>query len=200
MRAVADVLENFETWLPLENFDNAEWIRRQWVEMYLNKDATEVQEARKKGRRGNKWPVTNLGDRMGKQAWGNLPQLPNTISWLQFIECWMATMSRHPACNSKLRTQMWGTGRSWLISLNKMVAWNIQTVWLRYTNATWCIKNWTKSIWDYTHRGKRWMIVYMVRFHTTVPFQMPSSWNWDTMWNNFWYKWRQLEGKIVQST
>jgi hypothetical protein len=33
--AVADFLETFETWLPLENFNNAEWIRRQWVEMFL---------------------------------------------------------------------------------------------------------------------------------------------------------------------
>jgi len=48
--AVADFLEAFETWLPLENFDNAEWILRQWVEMCLKKCASEVQEARKKGR------------------------------------------------------------------------------------------------------------------------------------------------------
>jgi len=27
---------DFEKWLPLENFSNAEWIRRQWVEMFLN--------------------------------------------------------------------------------------------------------------------------------------------------------------------
>jgi hypothetical protein len=51
---VADFLETFETWLPLENFDNAEWIRRQWVEMFLKKCASEVREARKKGMRGNK--------------------------------------------------------------------------------------------------------------------------------------------------
>ena len=47
--AVADFLETFKTWLPLENFDNAEWIRRQWVEMILKKCASEVREARKKG-------------------------------------------------------------------------------------------------------------------------------------------------------
>jgi len=31
--AVADFLETFEVWLPLDNFANAEWISRQWVEM-----------------------------------------------------------------------------------------------------------------------------------------------------------------------
>jgi hypothetical protein len=35
--AVADFLETIVTWLPLENFDNAEWIRWQWVEMFLKK-------------------------------------------------------------------------------------------------------------------------------------------------------------------
>jgi hypothetical protein len=44
------LFETFETWLLLENFDNAEWIRRQWVERFLKKCASEVQEARKKGR------------------------------------------------------------------------------------------------------------------------------------------------------
>jgi len=76
--AVADFLETFETWLLLENFDNAQWIRRQWVEMFLKKCASEVREARKKGRRGNKRPATDLGERAGKKARGNLPELPNT--------------------------------------------------------------------------------------------------------------------------
>jgi hypothetical protein len=76
--AVADFLETFDTWLPLENFDNAEWIRRQWVEMFLKKCASEVREARKKGRRGNKRPATDLGERAGKKARGNVPELPNT--------------------------------------------------------------------------------------------------------------------------
>jgi len=52
--AVADFLETFEKWLPLENFDNAKWIQRQSVEMFLKKCPSEVREARKKGRRGNK--------------------------------------------------------------------------------------------------------------------------------------------------
>jgi hypothetical protein len=49
--AVADFLVTFENWLPLVNFDNAEWIRRQWVEMFLKKCASQIREVRKKGRR-----------------------------------------------------------------------------------------------------------------------------------------------------
>jgi len=45
---VTDFLETFKTWLPLDNFDNAEWIRWQWVEMFLNKCASEIREPRKK--------------------------------------------------------------------------------------------------------------------------------------------------------
>jgi hypothetical protein len=51
--AVADFLETFETWLPLDNFANAEWIRRQWVQMVLKKCASKIREVRKMGRRGN---------------------------------------------------------------------------------------------------------------------------------------------------
>jgi len=76
--AVADFLATFKTWLPSVNFDNAEWIRRQWVEMFLKKCASKIREARKKGRRGNKRPATDLGQRAGKKARSNLPELPNT--------------------------------------------------------------------------------------------------------------------------
>jgi len=65
--AVADFFDTFETWLPLENFGNAEWIWRQWVEMFLMKCASEVREARKKGRRGNKQPGTDLRERESKK-------------------------------------------------------------------------------------------------------------------------------------
>jgi len=63
------------------------------------------------------------------------------LSWLWFVECRTATMTRHPLCNSKLRTQMSGAGRSWLISLKKIAAWKNHTVWLWYANATRCKKN-----------------------------------------------------------
>ena len=65
---IADFLETFETWLPLENFDHSQCIRRQWVEMFLKKCASEVQEARMQGRRGNKRPVTDLAEHAGKKA------------------------------------------------------------------------------------------------------------------------------------
>jgi len=76
--AVADCCEGFETWLPLENFDNAEWIWRQWVEMSLKKCAREVWEARKKGSRGNKRLATDLAVHVGNKARGDLPELPKT--------------------------------------------------------------------------------------------------------------------------
>jgi len=70
---LVNFLETFETWLPLENFHNAEWIQRQWVDMFLKKCASEVLEARKKGRWGNKRPATDLGQRAGKKVRGNIP-------------------------------------------------------------------------------------------------------------------------------
>jgi hypothetical protein len=51
---VADFLVTFETRLQLVDFNNAEWIRRHWVETFLKKWASEIQKARQKGRRGNK--------------------------------------------------------------------------------------------------------------------------------------------------
>jgi hypothetical protein len=76
--AVADFCETFNTWLPLENFYNAEWIRRQWVEMFLKKCGSEVQERTKKGRRGNKRPGRDLGEHACKKTRGNVPELANT--------------------------------------------------------------------------------------------------------------------------
>jgi hypothetical protein len=61
--AVADFQQTFVQWLPLENFDNAEWIRQQCFEMFLRKCESEVLEARKKGRRGKKRPATDLAER-----------------------------------------------------------------------------------------------------------------------------------------
>jgi len=121
-------------------------------------------------------------------------------SWLRFIKCRTASMRRHLACHSKLCTQMWGTGRRWLISSNRIVAQMNHTVWPWYSNATRRRNNWTKSLWDYTHQGKWWMTLHMVRFHTTVPFLMHSIWNCYTLWNNRWWKWRQLQGRILRST
>jgi hypothetical protein len=80
-------LETFETWLPLDNFDNAKLIGRQWVEMFLKKCASEIEKVREKGRRGNKQLVTDLGEHTRTTERNNLPNLPNTmfmvvIGWL----------------------------------------------------------------------------------------------------------------------
>jgi len=96
--AVAVFLETFEKWLPLENFDNAEWIRRQCVEMFLKTCASGVREARKKGRRGNKRPVTDLGERAGKKVRGNVPELPN--------ETFMVVIRRMPNGNNDPTSSM----------------------------------------------------------------------------------------------
>ena len=52
--AVAVSLATFEHLLPLVNLHNAGWIHRQWVEMFLKKCSSEIQEAMKRGWRGNK--------------------------------------------------------------------------------------------------------------------------------------------------
>jgi hypothetical protein len=66
--AVADFLATFENWLPLVYFDNAEWIRWQWMEMFLKKCASKIREARNNAREGNMKPGTDLGERAGKKA------------------------------------------------------------------------------------------------------------------------------------
>jgi len=58
--AVTDFLRTFEKWLLSVNSDNAEWIPRRWVEMCLKKCASEIREARKEVRRGNKRPDLDL--------------------------------------------------------------------------------------------------------------------------------------------
>jgi len=44
---VADLLETFEDQLLLVNFDNAEWIHWQWVEIGLKKCASTIRKVRK---------------------------------------------------------------------------------------------------------------------------------------------------------
>jgi hypothetical protein len=75
---VADIFETIQTWLPLDNIDNAEWIQLQWVEMILIICSIEVQNARKTGLRGNKRPRSNVAERIVLKARGNLPERPNT--------------------------------------------------------------------------------------------------------------------------
>jgi len=111
--AVANVMETFETWLPWEKIDTAELIRWQWVEMIWKKCAGAVREERKMWRRASKWLARCLGERVGNKAICKTPDCQIQLSWLWFVECQTARMTRHLAINSKLRTQMWGTGRSW---------------------------------------------------------------------------------------
>jgi hypothetical protein len=47
-------LETVETWLHLENFNNPEWNPPQWLKIFLKTCASEVREAGKKERPGNK--------------------------------------------------------------------------------------------------------------------------------------------------
>jgi len=116
---VADCSVTFKTWLPLENFDNAEWICWQWVEMFLKKCASEVQGARKKGRWGNKWPATDVAPCAGTKVEAKFAELPNTTFMVVIPRELNCKMTRHLAINSKLCTQLWGTGRSWLISFKE---------------------------------------------------------------------------------
>jgi len=55
----ANFLVIFEDWLPVDDFDNAHWIRRHWVKMLLKKCRREIREARQKGRQGNPQPATD---------------------------------------------------------------------------------------------------------------------------------------------
>ena len=88
--AVADFLVTFENGLPLVNFNNAEWIRRQWVEMFLKKCAIEIREARKNGRRGKEQPATELGECAGKRREVTSQSCQIQHSWLCFTGRQMA--------------------------------------------------------------------------------------------------------------
>jgi len=179
--AVADFLETFGILLPLEYFDHAECIRRQWVAMFWKQCANEIQEARKKGRGGNKPPATDLGEGVANTVRGYVPELPNTT--FMDVICRVPNGNNDQTFSIQLQA-LYTDVRHYeeLIDLReKTVVRKNDTVWLQYTNPTWPRKNWTKSIWDYTHRGKRWMILYMLRFHTTDPSLMHSSRNCDTM-------------------
>jgi len=138
---VAEFLETFNTWLPLVNFANAKWIWWQWVGMCLKKCASGVWEVRRKRRQHNKRPAMDLWEHASKYVRGNLPCCQVQQWWLWFIECRTATMTRHAASSFTICTQMWGTGRSWLISSRWIVARKKHTVWPRYPNATWPRKN-----------------------------------------------------------
>jgi hypothetical protein len=68
------------------------------VERVLKKCASEVREAWKKGRRGNKQPATDLQECAGNTAGGNVPELPNTTC--------MVVIHRVPNGNNVLTSRM----------------------------------------------------------------------------------------------
>jgi hypothetical protein len=76
--AVADFLETFEKWLPLENFANAKWIRRQWEETFRKTCASKVRMVKNKRRGCKKRPAMDWGEHAGKNLKGNVSELPST--------------------------------------------------------------------------------------------------------------------------
>jgi hypothetical protein len=80
---VPDFLETFGTSLPSE--PGCLWhisimpngFGQNWVEMFLKQCARWVLEGRKKGRRGNQRPATDLGERAGNKPTGEVAGFPN---------------------------------------------------------------------------------------------------------------------------
>jgi len=85
--AVADCLVTSKATLPVKNVDNAGWIWRQWVELFLKKYASEIQEATKNGRWGNQRLAIDLGEPTGNKVRSNLPNLPIT-TFIVVIHWW----------------------------------------------------------------------------------------------------------------
>jgi len=154
--------------------------------MFSKKCASKIWEMRKKRRRGNKRPATDLGERASTQARSKLAELPNT----------MFTVMTHWVSNSKdmvlAPKQLQGSYtdvRYWstcLIPSTKIAARQTHTFTDQCSCAPWSRTNWKRSIWEYTNPGKWSMTPYMARFLTTGTFQMLSSWNLDIMWRYLW--------------
>jgi len=86
--AVAEILATFEDWLLMDSFNSAEWIPVQWFGLWLKICASEIQEASKTLRQGNKRPATDFGKCTCKLLMTNLPELPNTM--LTVMIWWVA--------------------------------------------------------------------------------------------------------------
>jgi len=69
--------------------------------MLLKKCASEVWEARKKGRRGNKRPATDLGEGTGKKPRGNVPKLSN-LTFMVMI-CRVPNGNNHPTSSMQFQ-------------------------------------------------------------------------------------------------
>jgi len=57
---------SFEYWELLNDFHNAEWIWRQWIQIFWKVYTRDIQKWRKKGKRGEKWPAMDLAECIGK--------------------------------------------------------------------------------------------------------------------------------------
>jgi len=107
--AVADFLVTFKDWLQLEIFDNAEWIGRQWVEMFCNKCATTIEEARNVATRGKQQPVTDLGECVSNMVKRNGPELPNTN--VTVVICWVSNGKDMILAPTQLRASYTNVGQ-----------------------------------------------------------------------------------------
>jgi thioredoxin-like negative regulator of GroEL len=65
--AVPDLLITFMDGQPLDDFDNAEQIRQQWVEIMLKKFGREIQKAQKMETQGTMRKAMDLGERVDEQ-------------------------------------------------------------------------------------------------------------------------------------
>jgi len=65
--AVPDLLITFMDGQPLDNFDNAEQICQQWVEITLKKFGREIQEAQKMETQGTMRKAMDLGECVDEQ-------------------------------------------------------------------------------------------------------------------------------------
>jgi thioredoxin-like negative regulator of GroEL len=65
--AVPDLFITFMDGQPLDDFDNAEQIRQQWVEIMLKKFGWEIQEAQKMETQGTMRKAMHLGERVDEQ-------------------------------------------------------------------------------------------------------------------------------------
>jgi len=77
-KSVAAFLVTGDYWAPLKNIDNVKWIWRSWIELCFKICSSVGWEVRNKGMWGNTGPVMDFGDCPGKNALGNLANLPNT--------------------------------------------------------------------------------------------------------------------------
>jgi len=184
---VEDALDTFENCLPLDYYEYAECIQWLQVEMLLKTCASGIQGVRKKGRRSNIQPAMNLGVSVGKQARGNLPELPNTM--IMVVIAWLPNgddIIKTPWTTPNLI--YWAEALSSAYSFHSCTRrpeWAIQSTFQKPVHQ-WSWTNWTKSISDNTHTGKWWMTAYSARFDTTVAFEMLSSWTLDTIQKYCW--------------